>query len=404
MTKKAAKYPDVKERPEVLTANRNLKMARSAHAYVRGNTLKFYQWLENTKDISIPHGPAIWICGDCHLGNLGPVANKKGEIEIQIRDVDQTVIGNPAHDLIRLGLSLASLARSSDLPGVTTAKILEQTVIGYQLAFNSGKNAEDVIKKPDSVKIAMKDAWRRSWKHLAQERIEDTKPTIPLGKKFWPLTKEEYKEVTRIFETKEMRKLITSLRSRDDDAAVEIMDAAYWMKGCSSLGRLRIAVLLSVGKGKDRELCLMDIKEAVTASAPRYPKAKMPRDNGERVVEGANHLAPHLGKRMFATRFLDHSVFIRELLPQDIKLDIAQITHEEAIKAAGYLAFVVGKAHAQQMSAATKEKWLQELKSNHSKTLDAPSWLWASVVELLVSHEAAYLEHCRKYAMSHVQD
>jgi uncharacterized protein (DUF2252 family) len=26
---------------------------------------------------------------------------------IQIRDLDQTVIGNPAHDLIRLGLSLA---------------------------------------------------------------------------------------------------------------------------------------------------------------------------------------------------------------------------------------------------------------------------------------------------------
>jgi uncharacterized protein (DUF2252 family) len=36
------------------------------------------------------------------------VAEAKGRIEIEIRDLDQTVIGNPAHDLIRLGLSLES--------------------------------------------------------------------------------------------------------------------------------------------------------------------------------------------------------------------------------------------------------------------------------------------------------
>jgi hypothetical protein len=33
----------------------------------------------------------------------------------------------------------------------------------------------------------MKQAVTRSWKQLARERIEDTKPTIPLGSKFWPL-------------------------------------------------------------------------------------------------------------------------------------------------------------------------------------------------------------------------
>ncbi len=91
-------------------------MARSAHAYVRGSTLKFYEWLDASADSKIPEGPAVWICGDCHVGNLGPVANRNGKVEIQIRDFDQTVIGNPAHDLIRLALSLAMAARSSDLP------------------------------------------------------------------------------------------------------------------------------------------------------------------------------------------------------------------------------------------------------------------------------------------------
>ncbi|HLW71889.1 MAG TPA: DUF2252 family protein [Candidatus Binataceae bacterium] len=85
---------------------------------------------------NLPHGPAVWICGDCHVGNLGPIANTEGHIDIQIRDFDQTVIGNPAHDLIRLGLSLATAARGSDLPGVTTAKMLEQLIEGYEQAFS----------------------------------------------------------------------------------------------------------------------------------------------------------------------------------------------------------------------------------------------------------------------------
>jgi uncharacterized protein (DUF2252 family) len=68
-------------------------MARSAHGYVRGNTERFYEWLASDASATLPKAPAIWICGDCHVGNLGPIAHAKGQIDIQIRDLDQTVIG-----------------------------------------------------------------------------------------------------------------------------------------------------------------------------------------------------------------------------------------------------------------------------------------------------------------------
>ena len=74
---------------------RRLKMAGSAHRYVRGSTRRFYDWLETIGPGGIPDGPPIWICGDCHVGNLGPVASAEGVIAIQVRDLDQTVIGNP---------------------------------------------------------------------------------------------------------------------------------------------------------------------------------------------------------------------------------------------------------------------------------------------------------------------
>jgi uncharacterized protein (DUF2252 family) len=404
--KKVRRFVSFKARNGVLTARQSLKMARSAHAYVRGNTRKFYEWLETTDIEAIPHGPAIWTCGDCHVGNLGPIANTDGHIDIQIRDLDQTVIGNPAHDLIRLGLSLATAVRGSDLPGVTTAKMLETMIEGYEEAFAEETGKSDFQRdRPESVQIAMRHSLSRSWKQLAQDRIEDIKPAIPLGKRFWPLSQHEKRGIKRLFERDDVRRLVTSLRSRDDRASIKVLDAAYWVKGCSSLGRLRFAVVLGIGKPPydSKSLCLMDIKEAIQAAAPRYPRTRMPRDNAERVVEGARHLAPNLGQRMLATRFLDRAVFLRELLPQDLQLEIEHLTRDEAMKCAHFLAAVVGHAHARQMTVVAKKKWQDDLKRHRSRNLDAPSWLWSSIVELLVSHEGEYLEHCRKYAMIRVE-
>ena len=184
MKNKLLKLPHTEERLSLLAAIRNQKMARSAHAYVRGNTLQFYEWLDSLKIYTLPEGPPIWICGDCHLGNLGSLADAQGNIDIEIRDLDQTVIGNPAHDLIRLGLSMATAARGSDLSGLITAKMMEALMEGYGQAFNPGF-ASIHLEKPESVQVGLKQVQKRTWKHLAKERIEDTTPAIPLGSRFW---------------------------------------------------------------------------------------------------------------------------------------------------------------------------------------------------------------------------
>jgi uncharacterized protein (DUF2252 family) len=231
------KVPRHASRQHVLTAKRNVKMASSTHAYVRGNTVKFYDWLKEAEIRGLPEGPAIWICGDCHTGNLGPIANSQGKIEDQIRDLDQTVIGNPVHDLDRLGLSLATAAR-----------------IG-----TSGHY------------------------HHQHDRSA-------------------------------LRGVLATVLERD------------------GFGRLRYAVLLDVDGGavvEGDDLCLIDIKEGVQAAAPRYADAVMPRDNAERVVEGARHLSPHLGERMRSATLQDRPVVLRELFP-------------EAMEVARYLALVGG--------------------------------------------------------------
>ncbi len=102
---------------------------------------------------------------------------------------------------------------------------------------------------------------------------------------------------------------------------------------------------------------------------------------------------------MVAARLLDRSVFLRELLPQDLTLEIEQLTRPEAMKAARFLPSIVGIAHGRQMDVKARRKWRAEVKRSRSKRLDAPSWLWSSIVGLVARQEAAYLEHCRRYAL-----
>ena len=385
------------ERTKILDETRARKMARSVHAYVRGNTANFYKWLaEMPVARLIPAGPPVWICGDCHLGNLGPLADADRNVDFQIRDLDQTVIGNPALDLVRLGLSLETAARSSDLPGVTTARMMDAMIDGYRLALRPQDDG-DASPEPDVVRTVRKEASARSWRHLAMERIEGEAPTIPLGKRFWALSTEERAAIDALFEQEDVRARALDLAQAGSKARLRVVDAAYWRKGCSSLGYLRFAVLLGIRRKGDQEyLALVDIKEAVPSVAPADADGSMPSDPAERVVAGAMALSPNLGDRMIAAKLLRRPVVLRELAPQDLKLEVEQFSRGEAVEAARYLAYVVGLAHARQLDRAAKRDWARMLAPKRGD--DSPSWLWRAVVDLAGAHEVGYLEHCRRYA------
>jgi uncharacterized protein (DUF2252 family) len=103
---------------------------------------------------------------------------------------------------------------------------------------------------------------------------------------------------------------------------------------------------------------------------------------------------------MMAAKLLGKAVVVRELMPQDLKIDISRIGRDESMNLSRYLGGVVARAHGRQMKANQRRAWRSDLAKNHKASLEAPSWLWASVVELIGLHEAAYLEHCRRYALS----
>ena len=58
---------------------------------------------------------------------------------------------------------------------------------------------------------------RRRWHHLAEERIEDVKPQIPLGRRFWTLSQKERADIEGLFRDEAVMAKILVLKGRQPD-------------------------------------------------------------------------------------------------------------------------------------------------------------------------------------------
>jgi len=166
--------------------------------------------------------------------------------------------------------TLSMSSRGKEVAGIIAAIINATIGALYEEALSDDiERGKDKIYRPKRIQDLLEHSVRRRWRQLALERLESVKPVLPVGKKFWALTPEEHTALVRLFEQKPIRAMVTGLQGRESSDAVTMVDAAYWIKGCSSLGRLRYAVMLRVSEGKGSAICLVDIKEGVTAAAPR---------------------------------------------------------------------------------------------------------------------------------------
>jgi len=143
----------------------------------------------------------------------------------------------------------------------------------------------------------------------------------------------------------------------------------------------------------------MDLKEAVQAAAPVDDSADMPEDQAQRLWR-ARVICHPIWENGCAHSIVWPLDLFRELLPQDLKIELETLTCKQAMNFARFLANVVGKAHARQMDTDTRSKWSKELSTARPVTLMPLLGSGAGVVDLLAIHEKAYLEHCRLYALN----
>jgi hypothetical protein len=62
--------------------------------------------------------------------------------------------------------------------------MIEQMMVGYEKSFEPDFHEESDMKMPESIRLVSKQAVAASWKTLAEDRIEDARPAISLGRRF----------------------------------------------------------------------------------------------------------------------------------------------------------------------------------------------------------------------------
>jgi hypothetical protein len=85
---------------------------------------------------------------------------------------------------------------------------------------------------------------------------------------------------------------------------------------------------------------------------------------------------------------------VRELLPQDLKIEIERLGANEAAEVARYLSFVDGEAHMRRLARADGAKVAQGVAGCSVKVPRRAKLALASVVDLLAIHDRAHLDHC----------
>lgn len=368
------------------------KVADAPHAFVRANAAFFY---EHVSPKSIPAGPKIWICGDCHSENIGAVAGHDGVPTIELNDYDEAAIGEPAYDLLRLALSLHFAGRGSGLGGIETVHMVEEMLEGYGISLQRRSERLHVREIPDRFRRLLNRASAQTHTALLDRRVP-RKPhrerAFLLGERYWPLTKKERALIESLVTNKRVRKLVAASAEAHSDH-VSLVDAAFRIAGTGSLGCFRAAALVHAGKHKrtpkkdDAVLRLLDIKEAGDTHVAGT--RKMPRDAAERTVEAARVLAPSLGARMTRSTLGETSVVVRDLMPQELKATLADLEREEAPSIARFLGAVVGRAHARQLDPSDARAW--------SKEACDPRWILDALPPLVGVHESGYLAHCVEF-------
>jgi hypothetical protein len=104
---------------------------------------------------------------------------------------------------------------------------------------------------------------------------------------------------------------------------------------------------------------------------------------------------------MLAATILGRRTVVRELMPQDRKVNLKLLKRGEAAPIARHLGAVVGRAHARQLSPEASVAWAERLLPDGLPDRVPPEWLWEPLVRLVGEHEEAYLRHCADCVTKH---
>ena len=353
------KYPTYAERSVILAAAQKLKMARSAHAYVRGSTEKFYEWLVAQRRTRCRKARRCGSVATATSATWGrsPMRRGRGCARPRPRpDGDRQSGARPDP----AGALLATAARGSDLPGVTTARMLETWSTRMPTCATARPGCgRPVTRAPDG---GRRCAPSRLETARARERSRGDVRRLPENKRFWPLTAEERRAIAALVAQPEIAR---NWRPRPGFAGRTTPTSSCSTPPTGSRVAARWAgsampCLLNVGGGQGAIRDYVPARHQGGAPCalanPTQPvDATTCRGQRRRVVAGARAMSPYLGNRMLAANLGQARRVARVDAARPEARD-RPLTRDEAVKAARFL--------REWLAAPTHARWMQQHDNN----------------------------------------
>lgn len=368
------------------------RMKASPFAFLRGAAPLFYDLLLHRRSLSEGPRGSGHIVGDLHLENFGayrpvdPAFEKRGGEALTriaatfgLNDFDDATIGPWRFDLLRLTTSLILAAREMGASG-TEALHMSDSLLDAWNEHAHPKGRRRAVALPRPVAELVNQVAMRTRKQLLDARTEIVggRRRFMRGPRYRDLPADLRKQVPAAF-----TRYVASLEEseRPDPERLEIVDAAFRIAGTGSLGALRIAVLVA-GKGGVDGGWIFDMKEQGAPSS--HALCTPPKRNGAKRVRLALSGSLAEPPRMVGVTRLDGvPMLVRRLNPQDDKLDISRLDHEDLEPLAHYLGCLVGEAHCRGATDPGRV-WKPRERAE----------LIEKAIALAGVHEAVYLAYC----------
>jgi uncharacterized protein (DUF2252 family) len=303
-------------------------------------------------------GITVQICGDAHVRNLGAFASPSGALVFDINDFDETIPGPWEWDVKRLAASLVLSGRESGHSDGACKEAVESFVAEYRKSVNhcSELTVLDIARytvyrhmEAGPLPELLKKAERATPKHTLEKLTQSRDG----ARRF----KEEKPLLTAVSD-KTRRDVLTALESYCDTLSHEQrhfleryqpMDVAFKVVGTGSVGT-HDYVILCFGNGSEDPLFLQ-MKEEPSSAYAQYLKSQVPRNQGERVVQGQRLMQAQSDIFLGWTRMDGRDYLVRQLADHKAVIDAKDLKGPGLIEYAKMCGEVLGKGHARSGNA-----------------------------------------------------
>lgn len=302
--------------PERL-ARKYKAMQKDALGFFRGTCHLFCEdWPQSD---ALNKTPAVWVCGDLHIENVGTYKGDNRLVYFDIADFDESILAPCAWDLARLATSALIAAKVRGLKRKQARELCDVFLRAYTFALKDGKARW--IERATAVGpigSLLRNLEGRSRAALVGERTEPGSANSKLlidGKHTLAISDGDRKRVKGFM--REFGKECGNPRF------FKALDVARRIAGTGSLGLERYTILLA-GRGTPAGRFLLDLKAARPSALAPYVKQQQPRwsSEAERIVAIERRMQAVAPALIHPVSIDSTSYVLRELMPTEDKLDL----------------------------------------------------------------------------------